>query len=168
MRTVSATITSAVSKSATQPVYLVDFTTGTSPNEPAQWLCATWDTAISWNGSTWVASGANISNLTAGGCTFTLPASNAWLGAVLRGVRGKPIRVYEHHTDSTVSPQADAVLLFSGIMDGLVLADDIKISAIANSQSKGFPVTSIDRPTFTHLLKSGDRITWGADTVIVN
>lgn len=168
MRTVSATITSAVGQNTTRPVYLVQFTTGTSPNPSAQWRVATWDTAITWNGVSWAASGANVSSLTANGCTFILQASDAWLGAVLRGVRGKAISVYEHHTDSTASPQSDAVLLFSGIMDGIVLGNDIRISAVANQQAKGFPVTSIDRPTFNYLLKSGDRITWGADTVIVN
>ena len=168
MRTLDATIQSAIAKKATQPVFLIHFITGVSPNETAPWRIATWDTQITWNGLPWVASGARITNLTAGGCTFTLPSTDAWLGAVLRGVRGKEINIYEHHTDSTASPQNGAVHLFSGIMDETAIGDQIRITCLENSQAKGFPVTSIDRPTFNYLLNSGDRITWGADTVIVN
>ena len=172
MRTVSATITSAVGQNATRPVYLIRLFIGD------EYRISTWGAPIVWSTQTWGPSsspentslyGARVSNVTVGGATVHLPANDFWLGAILNnGIRNSPISIYEHHTDSTVSPQADAVLLFAGVMDQVVIGEDIRITAIENSTAKGFPVASIDRPTFNHLLKSGDRITWGTDTIIVN
>jgi hypothetical protein len=163
MRTLSTTVSAAISKKVTQPVYLLRLQIGT------EWKISTWDTDISWNGVNWTASGAKVSNLTAGGCTLTLPASDFWLGAILNNQpRNQAISIYEHHTDTTQSPQADAVLLFAGVMDRITISANIRITCLENSQAKGFPITSIDTPTFNYLLSSGDRITWGADTIIVN
>ncbi|MCH8844545.1 MAG: hypothetical protein IID61_16415 [SAR324 cluster bacterium] len=127
---------------------------------------------IDWNSETWIDSGIEVFNLTrtAGSIEFPLSTDDPWLSLILNeGTRGRSISIYEHYTDLTVSPQvADAVLIFTGVMDEPVFTDVIKLSIIESSQAKTFPPDSVDTPVFTHLLQHGDRIDWGIDTIVVN
>jgi len=163
-RSVSSTISSAVAKEATAPVYLLAMGFASTVR------VATWDSAISWDGQTWSASGARISNLSSNGCRLILPTgeSDPWLALVLgEGTRDVSISIYEHHTDATASPTTDAVLVFSGTMDEATITDNITIKVIESSRQKTFPPDSVDQPTFTHLLTSGDVITWGNNVTTV-
>ena len=165
MRTVPSTVSQAAAKDATQPVFLVRLSFATENR------AATFDTNIAWNGETWVSSGIEVQNLTKAKCMLEFPigASDPWLSLVLNdGTRGRAIQIYLHYTDDTLSPQADAVLLFTGVMDEAVITDVIKLVCIESSQVKKFPPDSVDTPTFTNLLKSGDRIDWGIDAIVVN
>jgi len=161
-RTLSTTISSAIAKVNTKPVYLVQM----GFDSLAQ--AATWDASILWNGVTWAASGIEIKGLNAGGARMILPNVDLWLGLVLNdGTRDRAISIYEWHEDTTASPQTDAVLVFVGIMDEATITDKITITLIESSRSKSFPALTIDQPVFTHLMTSGDTITWGADVITV-
>lgn len=166
-RTLSATLATAVSKTATQPKYLVDlgFTSGTV-------YAATWDSNISYGGNTYVASGIEVSRLDSAGATLEFPNGTAdpWLSLILNdGTRGAAITIYLHYTDATASPTTDAIALFTGIMDEADIDDDrIRVKVIAASEQKTFPPNSIDQPTFTYLPASGTVIEWGNDKLVVN
>lgn len=163
-RTLSATLTSATAKDATQPIYLIEM--GFTSTQ----RCATYDADITWNGQTWSASGVQLSNLSSSGGKMTMPngTGDPWLALVMgEGVRDKSISVYEHHTDTTASPQSDAQLIFSGLMDEVTLTDTISVSIIEASRAKKFPALSVDQPTFTFFMPSGSEITWGNDTFTV-
>ena len=161
-RTLPATVSSAIAKATTKPVYLVQM----GFNSLA-WV-ATWDASILWNGVTWAASGVEIKGLNAGGARMHMPTSDLWLGLVLNdGTRNRPISIYEWHEDTTASPQTDAVLIFVGIMDETTITDKITITLIESSRAKSFPALTIDQPVFTHLMTSGDTINWGADVITV-
>ena len=165
MRTLPSTITTAVAKDFTSPLYLVRINFGAAENK-----IACWDTDITWNGETWLSSGVEVSNLTKTGGALLFPANDSWLGIFLGAastVRGAPISVYQHYTDATASPQADAVLIFTGVLDQTVMTDSIRVTVVESSQAKGFPAKSIDVPEFNYLLKSGDRFEWAGDTVVV-
>ena len=164
-RSLSSTIGSAIESLQTSPVYLIQF--GFDPVV----RIATWDSNISWNGQTWVASGVDVSRLSSRGASVTLPNGDTdpWLARVSTDeVRGGAFIVYEYHTDTASSPQSDAVLVFTGIMDGVTISDDIKLSVIGSTQARTFPPDSVDASVFTHLLTSGEQIEWANDVIVVN
>ena len=165
MRTLSTTISTAIGKAVTQPVFLVEM--GFDPTTRA----ATWSTAITWNAKTWSASGITVENISPTGASLVFPngSGDPWLALILGdGVRGRVLNIYEHHTDTTVSPTTDAQLVFTGIMDEAQIENErITVSAVEASRYKSFPSTSIDTPTFNYLLKTGDRIAWGDDVLVV-
>lgn len=164
-RTLSATVSAAVAEETTQPVYLIDMAWDT----PVK--AATWDTNISWNGDTWIASGLHVTGLSANGGSLIMPKgdSDPWLALVMGEIpRNRTISVYEYHTDFTVSPNvSDAQLLFSGYMDGAVIGTSIRVTLIESAIKKAFPPTDIDRPIYTHLLSSGTVLRYGNDVVTV-
>lgn len=164
-RTVSSAISTATGKAATRPVYLLRL--GFS----AEVKAATWDSDISWNSETWILSGIEVKNLTRTGGIIELPLTtdDPWLSLILNeGTRGRSVSIYSHYTDVSVSPvAADAVLIFTGVMDEPEFTNVIKLSVIESSRAKAFPPGSVDQPTFTHLLDPGDRIDWGVDTILV-
>lgn len=163
-RTLPSTVSSAITSDATAPVFLVKLGFATPQ------YVATWDANISWDGNTWVASGINVSRLSASGATVEFPNGNddTWLSTILsEGARGKTIEIYEHHTDTTASPQTDAVLVFTGVMDSVSIGDRVKVKVLESSQSKVFPPASVDEDTFTYLLSTGQKISWGSDTITV-
>jgi hypothetical protein len=166
MRTVSATISTAVEQDVTKPIFLIRMAWDTEVRS------ATWASNITWNAETWSASGIEVTGLDANGGTMDLPMGDGlpWLALVRDELpRGRAIEVYEHHTNFTVSPiVSDAVLIFAGFMDAASIGDSIRISLIASETKKGFPPGRIDRPTYNHLLPAGSRIQWGADIVLVN
>ena len=162
-RTLSATITSAIEQDATKPIYLIEMAFNATA------YVATWDRAINWGGKAWASSGIEIKGLSASGARMVMPADNLWLGLVLNdGTRNRAISIYELHEDTTASPQTDAVLIFTGIMDTAVITDKITVTLIESSRSKTFPAITIEPPLFTHLMTSGDVIAWGADVITVN
>ncbi|GAG29433.1 unnamed protein product [marine sediment metagenome] len=129
---------------------------------------ATWADNISWDGETWEASGIEVRNLTSKGVTLEFPLAD-WKALIRAdGTGGRSISIYEHYTDITASPQtADAVLMFSGVMDAAAWTDKIVVSAVEKSRVTSFPPESVEAPKFTYLLKSGQRIMWVGDTVVV-
>jgi len=165
MRTLTSTVAAASKKDATQPVYLLRL--GFSVDIEA----ATWDQDIIFDGQTWIKSGIEVKNLTltGGSIEFPLTTDDIWLGLILNeGTRGRSVAIYLHYTDATLSPQSDADLIFTGIMDEAVLTDKIRCPVIESSQAKQFPPDSIDQPLFNHLLPSGTRIAWQGDVIVVN
>ena len=164
-RTVSATISIAVAQETTRPIYLIRMGWATPV------LVATWDQTITWNAETWVASGLTVSNLSGSGGTLDMPNGDTdpWLALVMGEIpRNRTIQIYEHHTNYTVSPAvSDAVEIFAGYMDETTIGNSIRMNLIESATKKGFPPTSIDRPTYTYLLPSGLRIQWGNDVVTV-
>ena len=165
-RSTSSTVSTAVALNPTKPIYLIRM--GFSVEQ----RIATWNASISWNSETWAASGAAVSSLNGSTGMIELPLddSEAWLALVLNEApAGKTITIYEHHTDTSASPVAsDAVSIFVGIMDEMQIDNRIKIQLLESSNAKGFPFTSIDRPTYNYLPQSGTRITWGTDYVVVD
>ena len=168
-RTLSSTLTSAIGNTVTRPVYLIKFNFGID-NYVACW--ATDITANPDNESpapTWVGSGIEVTNIDRQRASIRLPIVDAWLAlALTNSVRGGSVRIYQYYYDATVSPAADSVLLFDGIMDGATFGDDIRIACIELREVKRFPPARIDFPTFTFLPISGTKITWGNDTILVN
>ena len=163
-RTLPTTVSSAIAKATTKPVYLIHMGFNSIVR------AATWDASILWDGVTWAASGVEIKGLNAGGARMHMPtgAADPWLGLVLNdGTRNRTISIYEWHEDTTASPQTDAVLIFVGIMDETTITDKITITLIESSRAKSFPALTIDQPVFTHLMTSGDTINWGADVITV-
>ena len=162
-RTVSATISTAVDQTVTKPIYLVRM----------GWVVenrsCSYDANITWNAETWTASGLSVVNLDSDGGTLILPIGDAdpWLDLVNdESQRNRTVVVYEYQTDYTVSPAvADAVAIFSGIMDDATIGKDIRISMIEDQRYKAFPPTSIDETVYTYLLRSGQTIIW-RETVI--
>lgn len=169
-RTVSTTITSAVAKTVTQPVYLIYMAWDVASPDVNRYIC-TWDAAITWNAITWAASGARVTGLNLNGGTLELPNGDddPWLNLVnTQTARGRAVQVYEHHTDTTASPQTDASLVFNGLMDAVAIsARGITITLIEALRNKSFPHTTIDPSVYTHLLTDGDRLYWGPDVVRV-
>lgn len=164
-RTLPTTVTAAIASDATRPIYLVEMAFDVTSR------AATWDTGINWGGYAWAASGIQIKGLSASGARMVMPTGedDPWLALVLNeGTRDRAINIYEHHTDATSSPQSDAVLVFTGIMDAVSIADKITVTLIESSRSKTFPALSVDQPTFTYLMTSGDTIVWGSDVIMVN
>ena len=164
-RALSGTISAAITSTATRPVYLVQLGFDTVRR------IATWDQDITWGGYTWSASGVTVGDLNSGGTRLTLPSgdSDPWLSLVLTdGTRDRAISIYEHHTDTASSPQSDAVLVFTGIMDEASITDKLVINVIDTSRAKAFPAESVDESVFTNLLTSGSQIVWGNKTITVN
>ena len=170
-RTLPAPVTAAIAKAATRPAYLLHilFTAdGASPTIERR--AATWDSAINWNGQTWAASGIDVKNLSRSACNieFPLGESDPWLALILaNGVRGFTVNIYQHYTDLAESPQAGAVLMFTGIMDASVFTDKIIVSAQEKSRVTSFPPESVDQPKFNYLLTSGSVIVWGGGILTV-
>jgi len=165
MRSLSPTVAAASKKDATQPIYLLRL--GFSADIEA----ATWDQDISWDGQTWIASGIEVKNLTltGGSIEFPLSTDDIWLGLILdEGTRDRSVDIYAHYTDAALSPQTDADLIFTGVLDEPVFTDKIRCTVIESSQAKKFPPDSIDIDVFTHLLPSGTRIDWQGETIVVN
>lgn len=165
-RTVPATVASAIAAETTQPVYLLEM--GYSATVRA----ATWDADIVWSGSTWESSGIRVRSISARSATIEMPNGDIdpWLSLILNeGTRDITLRIYQHHTLATASPQSDAVLVFSGLMDETDISDDgITVRCVESSQRKTFPPTAVDESVFSYLMTSGDRIIWGNDVVTVN
>ena len=164
-RTLSSTISSAITATATRPIYLVEMGFDTVTR------VATWDSLISWGGYSWSASGVSVKGLNSSGTRLMLPngADDPWLSLVLnQGTRDRTISIWEHHRDESSSPQEDAVLVFTGIMDEASITDKIMVSVLDTSRAKTFPVDSVDQPKFTHLMTSGDTIVWGNKTITVS
>ena len=165
-RTLPTTVASAVQLTATQPKYLLDlaFSSGTV-------YAATWGADVSYNGQTYVSSGLEVSRLNDSSATLKFPngTSDPWLSLVLNdGTRGVAISIYSHQYDATASPQSDAVLVFTGIMDEADISDeDVTVKVIAASAAKRVPPTPIDQPTFTYLPQAGTVISWGNDKLTV-
>ena len=128
-RTLPATVSVAVATSATRPAYLLKL--GFSAASPiGTTYAATWDTDIIWGGDTYSASGIEVSNLTRSSCVINFPlgTNDSWLSLLnSAGFRGRTVDIYQHYTDTTQSPQADAVLMFSGILDEAVMTDSIRV-----------------------------------------
>ncbi len=164
MRTLPTTVSTAIDKAATRPAYLIRIGFATEKR------AATWDSNISWNAETWTASGIEVKNLSriAAILEFPLGVNDPWLALFhAENARGIAINIYQHYTDLTSSPQADAVLMFTGIMDEAVMTDKIRVSVQEKSRVIAFPPDSVGPPKFTHLLKSGTTITWSGDTIKV-
>jgi hypothetical protein len=168
-RTVSAVVAAAVAQHATKPVYLIRMAWDAESPTPTYLRVATWDANISWNGYTWIASGASVSNLDTSGGVLQLPmgSGDPWLSLVMdQGPLDRAIEIYEHHT-STASPAgSDAEMIFGGYMDeAAITRDGIRISLVEGRRKKGFPPTSIRPPTYNYLLAKGSRLIWGYDIV---
>jgi len=161
-RTLNSTVTSAIAKDVTTPVYLIQMGWSTTL------YAATWSTDIVWNGQTWSASGLEVTQLDETGGVLEMPVgdSDNWLALILSEIpRNRSISIYEHHTDTTVSPQTDAVLIFTGLMDEVEIGDKIRMRLIESLTAKVFPPTSINPPTYNYLLQAGQRLIW-ADLII--
>jgi hypothetical protein len=158
-----------VAKAATRPAYLLRLA---FENESPQtdMLACTWDADISWNAETWSASGVEVKNLARAAATLEFPIgeNDPWLTPIMAGgTRGRAIQIYQHYTDLTASPQAWAVLMFTGVMDSAVITDKIRVSAMEKARATSFPPESIDQPKFNHFLTSGSIIVWGGGTLTV-
>lgn len=171
-RTLTATISAAITDTKTKPIHLIHMGWDAASPTPTYLRAATYDSNITWGGHTWIASGLNVTNLDANGGNLEMPMgdSDPWLALVLGQLpRNRTIDIYERQTNFAVSPHAsDAVLIFSGYMDEAQIGNTIRVNLIESATRKGFPPGRIDRPTYTHLLKPGTRIQWGLDTVMVN
>lgn len=138
------------------------------------WLrVATWDTNISWDSQTWIASGVDVRGISASGGSLEFPmgSDDPWLSLVQTQVpRGRSVTIYEYHTDFSVSPHAsDAVQVFSGVMDDAEIRyNRIRVGLIESATNKSFPPTSIGPPTYNYLLAKGTRLFWGPDIVTVD
>jgi hypothetical protein len=168
-RTLPGQGSATVAKAATRPAYLVRLALENgSPS--VDMLASTWDSTISWNAETWIASGVEVKNLTRSGCTieFPLGENDPWLAPInAGGTRGRSVQIYQHYTDTTASPQAWAVLMFTGVLDSAVMGDKITVSALEKSRSTSFPPETVDQPKFKHLLTPGTVIVWGGGTITV-
>jgi len=168
-RTLAAPIGTATAKAATRPAYLLRL--ALENGSPAvDMLAATWSDDISWNGETWSASGIEVKNLTRAACSieFPLGENDTWSSVIKAGgVRNRAVSIYLHYTDETQSPQANAELIFTGIMDTVAWTDKIVVSAKEKSRVIGFPPESVDDPKFTYLLTSGRVIVWGGGVITV-
>lgn len=170
-KTVSGIIDAAVSQKTTTPVYLIDMGWDIASPDVTRRI-ATWDTDITWNSQTWTASGATVKGLSVERGRLILPNGDGdpWL-ALVNGqlARDRDIDIYEHHT-STASPQgSDAVLLFSGRMDGVVI-DGLKISInlLNGRANKAFPQGGLNPPTYNYLLPVGTKLYFNNEIVTVN
>jgi len=167
-RTLPATVSTAITKDATRPAYLVRFSVSTD-SPIGETLAATWSSNILWNGETWLASGVEVRNLSRARATVELPLGDTdpWLNLINTQVlRGKQIQIYEHYTDETQSPQAGAVLMFTGLMDSVTLADKATVQVTEISRAIQFPLESVTTDKFTFLLQPGTIIEWSGNTII--
>lgn len=171
-RTLSTVSTNATNQDATRPIYLIEIENWSNTSPLTTTRICTWDTNISWNSQTWVASGAQIDRIGISGGTLELPNgdSDPWLAIVGNyGTRDITVTVYEHHTYTGSPMGSDATQVFSGIMDGDELTESgFQISLVEGKRNKGFPPTSINRSEYSYLLPKGTRIFWGPDIVNVN
>ena len=169
MRTLPTTVTTSITQDATRPAYLLRL--GFSNSSPmTETLAATWDSNIIWNGETWLASGVQVKNLTRTSVSleFPLGENDPWLDIIkVSGTRGRSIKIYQHYTDLTASPQAGAVFMFTGIMDQESMEGSIKVSAQEKSRVTSFPPESVGPDKFNFLLKSGEVIDWNGTTLKV-
>ena len=165
----STTITTAIAKDDTIPAFLLEM--AISADSPMTTMrAATWDTDIPWNGETWTASGILVKNISRTACTleFPLGADDPWLAIIMDdGLRGREVSIYQHYTDETSSPQTDAVLIFTGIMDDVVLSDRARVSVQEKSRTITFPPESVEQPKFNYLLPSGTVITFDGKQILV-
>ena len=160
----NTTVTSAVSKDHTAPKYLIQMGWSTETR------IATWESNITWAGETWTGSGARIRGLKTTGGTLILPNDDddGWAALVLsEGQQGRTISIYEHHTDISVSPQSDALLIFSGEMDQATIGREVMITFIASSRVMRFPHTKVNTSVYTHLLRKGQVIESGSSTLVI-
>ena len=168
-RSLSTTIATAIAKDATRPVFLVRL--DISADSPmTEMRAATWDTDIPWNGEVWSASGIRVRNLSRLACTLEFPTGedDPWLALVMAdGVRGREVNIYQHYTDDTVSPQSDAELIFTGIMDEVTITNKIVVSVLEKSRTITFPPESVEQPKFNYLLQSGTVIAFNGKTIVV-
>jgi len=169
-RTLPATVSVAIAKDATRPAYLL--TLGFSSDSPVgTTYAATWGQNITDSGTTYLASGIEVRNLSRTGCIVEFPIgeSDTWLSMLsANGFRGRSISIREHYTDETQSPQAGSVLMFSGIFTGdAVITDKISITANEKSREITFPPESIGPPKFNFLMPSGTIIEWAREKTVV-
>ena len=168
-RTLPGTVSGAIVKAATRPAYLLRFSFS-SASPMVETLVATWDSNISWNGETWLASGVEVKNLSRTAASITMPTGTAdpWLAILAAdGFRGRQVQIYMHYTDLTASPQAGAVLVFTGIMNEANITDKISLSVQEKSRAISFPPESMGPPKFNYFLQSGTTIEWAGKTVVV-
>lgn len=170
-KTVSAIISAAVSQKTTTPVYLIDMGWDIASPDVTRRI-ATWDTDITWNSQTWTASGAAVKNLSVERGRLILPNGDGdpWLALVNSQVaRDRNIDIYEHHT-STASPSgSDAVLLFSGRMDGAVIDGiNISINLLEGRANKAFPPSVLQIGTYNYLLPVGTKLYFKDEILTVN
>jgi hypothetical protein len=167
MRTLPATVTTAIAKDATRPAYLLDI--GVSAASPIGTTYATtWGADIVWNGQTYLASGIEVTNISRTAATLKMPLgeSDPWL-ALSSDFRGRSLDIYQHYTDTTQSPQAGAVLIFSGILDEVTLGESMRVTVQEKSRAITFPPEAIGPPKFNYLLPSGSVIRWAGRDIVV-
>jgi len=163
-RVTNPTIISAVAQLDTAPKYLIRMAWD------AENRIATWGASVSWNGETWVTSGAKIRGLSSAGGSLVLPNGDGdpWASLVLNdGQQGRAISIYEHHTDLAASPQTDAVRVFAGEMDQAKIGKEVTITFIAAAVVARFPHTALDETVYPYLLKAGTVIRLGIDKIKV-
>jgi hypothetical protein len=172
-RDTSSDTQTAVAQKVTTPPLLI-FMDWASPLR-----VATWDSDITWNAQTWIASGVRGENINSTGGQLILPNDtdfsvspqvNFWLDRIAEDPLDLAVQVYQYNINKTVSPWiSDAEEIFNGIMDrSEVTLRGIRIRLVESRQAKAFPPTSIEPPVYNWLLDIGDRLHWGTDIITVN
>ncbi|MDB4312011.1 hypothetical protein N9937_01145 [bacterium] len=170
-KTVSAIISAAVEQDTTTPVYLIDMGWDVSSPDVNRLIC-TWGADITWNSLTWAASGAAVKGLSVERGQLTLPNGDGdpWLALVNSQLaRDRNIDIYEHHTSTDSPSGSDAVLLFSGRMDGVIVEGiNISINLLNGRANKAFPVGGLGPPSYNYLLPVGTKLYFQNEIVTVN
>lgn len=164
MRALSGTTAAAVSGPITRPLLLIELSLS-----PVQ----RWSTggAVTWNGYAWSASGARVEDLSelpgaAIEGRISAPNADGALGALLlaQGATDLPCRIWALYGDGPYS-EADAVMLFDGVVDGTECGLRAVMSLITAGRRRltaprircAAPLCNFMPPAGTLLVWNGDR-----------
>lgn len=168
MRTLGGATTTEVGAAVTRPGYLIEIAFSTTVRLSSRGT-------IDWSGQTWSAYDCSVRGLAADSAEVqtdgALDIGNADLAMSAYilgdGVSGRAVRVWKFYGDATAL--ADPVLLFDGIADEAVIADDGRVSITlqqAGGRTLYCPRTYITPDAgFNWLPAQGQKITWNGETI---
>lgn len=153
-RTVSATIDTAVSKTITEPNYLLEL--GFSPMLRYAAL-----RTVNWGGYLWSASGLAVQSVDVESANFSLRNHDNALSAIVLGsnLHNISCKIYQHY-------DSDAELIFSGTLAAAPqIGPRVELSAQYQGHSSKYPSGQIVAPLFNHLMPQGTEIQFGNKTL---
>ena len=164
MRTLTAATKTEIERDITRPIYLVELVMAT-----VTYRLST-GPAVSWNGSTWSQSGAQVDDLRAvsGGAQegrISLPNhDNAASALVLSdGVAGRACRIWQLYGDGPYATN-DAVLLFDGECDGADLTiERVSIDLTSSGRIRELSPRLYWEHFCKHIPPAGTVISWGGE-----
>lgn len=168
MRTLSPSAQTAVEKTVTTPIVLVEIGFST----PVRFSSSG---DLPWNGQDWeggrLANGSvNLSPAKAGSHQGSLSLANhdSAISALIltEGGSGKAVKVWYLY-GSPPYATADAIQVFDGVIDGAQMGDIAQLAILSSGMVKWTPRLPYTFDRLSHMIKPGTEISWGGEKYIL-